>query len=139
LIAQAALETGWGRHQIRFADGRPSNNLFNIKADSRWEGERVAVNTVEYEQGVAVRKREYFRAYPSIRQGFNDYVAVLQAKPRYGQALAAARRPEAYFAALQEAGYATDPRYADKVVAVLRGTEMTAAIAQIKDASGRPL
>lgn len=131
LLAQSALETGWGRYMLRQPDGTPSNNLFNIKADRRWEGASVAVDSLEYQQGLAVKKRSRFRAYDSLRDSFNDYVAFLKSNPRYGGALEAASDPDRYFAALQEAGYATDPRYAEKIRRVLEGAEMQQALGAI--------
>ena len=135
LLAQAALETGWGRHIMRQPDGSVSHNLFGIKADRRWDGDRVSVNTLEYEQGVAVKKRDYFRAYESFRDSFNDYVDFLRSNPRYQDALRATASSQRYFTALQQAGYATDPRYAEKIDSVLRGPEMSRALDRLK-ASG---
>jgi flagellar protein FlgJ len=115
LVAQAALETGWGRHISQDSSGRNSRNLFNIKADSSWQGERVGVSTLEYRGGVAVRESAAFRAYGSFEQSFEDYVSFLQQNPRYRQALEQAADPEAYLQELQAAGYATDPAYAKKI------------------------
>jgi len=129
LVAQSALETGWGQHMLRQNDGSPSYNLFNIKADKRWDGDRVAVNSLEYEDGVAVKKRNHFRAYDSLRDSFHDYVAFLKDNPRYREALESVADPGRYFSALQQAGYATDPRYAEKIQAVLEGPEMRQALA----------
>jgi len=139
LLAQAALETGWGRHQIRGADGSLANNLFGIKADRRWEGERVSVNTLEYEQGTAVKKRAYFRAYESPRDSFHDYVGFLQSNPRYIKALQSTADSSAYFRALQQAGYATDPEYANKINAVMKGPEMNRALERLKSEEMRSL
>lgn len=139
LLAQAALETGWGRHQIRGADGSLANNLFGIKADRRWEGDRVSVSTLEYEQGSAVRKRAHFRAYESPRDSFQDYVGFLQSNPRYREALQSTADSSAYFRALQQAGYATDPEYANKINAVMEGPEMNRALERLKSEEIRPL
>lgn len=127
LLAQAALETGWGQSVITRADGRPSYNLFNIKADERWNGERLAVGTLEYENGVAVRKRAAFRAYNSYTEGFADYVNFLRDNPRYRDALAQGRDPVAFATALQDAGYATDPAYAAKIRRILDGDVLARA------------
>lgn len=116
LIAQSALETGWGQKLVRRTDGSMSNNLFNIKADKRWEGEKAAVNTLEFEQGVAVRQRADFRVYDTLEQSFNDFVDFLKSGERYGDALKQAARPASFVQGLQNAGYATDPQYADKVI-----------------------
>lgn len=127
LIAQAALETGWGRHMIRGEGGKDSYNLFGIKAGGRWQGERANVSTLEYENGVAVRRKDYFRAYPSYHQCFADYVALIRDNPRYQKALSASN-DAAYFSALQQAGYATDPNYAGKVLNILNSAPMRAAL-----------
>jgi len=119
LIAQSALETGWGRAVIRDDQGASSHNLFNIKADHRWDGAVVAKNTLEYVDGVAVRERAYFRRYDSPAQSFEDYVAFLQGSDRYGQALTRGDDAREFLDALQAAGYATDPAYARKISAIL--------------------
>jgi flagellar protein FlgJ len=124
LIAQAALESGWGKRQISHADGGTAHNLFGIKADRSWQGDKVAVSTLEYEGGVAVRKTEPFRAYASYRESFMDYANFIQSNPRYGKALSVADDPKAYFRELQKAGYATDPKYADKLISVMQGPQM---------------
>jgi flagellar protein FlgJ len=121
LLAQAALETGWGRHVIQRPDGSSSHNLFGIKADGRWQGDRARVQTLEYTDGVAVKVRDNFRAYASHADSFRDYVDFLQRNPRYREALQRTDDPAAYFSALQEAGYATDPAYAAKIQRILDG------------------
>lgn len=119
LVAQAALETGWGRSIIRDNSGNSSNNLFNIKAGGRWNGQAMSVNTLEYRDGVAEKERAAFRAYPSLEQSFDDYVNLIDSG-RYRDARASAADPDAYLKALQNAGYATDPQYADKVSSIYR-------------------
>lgn len=119
LLAQAALETGWGRHVMRRAEGSSSHNLFGIKADRRWSGDTVSSETTEYRDGVALRTRDRFRAYASFEQSFEDYVDFVQRNPRYREALRQTADPRAYFEALQAAGYATDPVYADKIGRIL--------------------
>lgn len=126
LLAQAALETGWGRAVARTPDGTPSHNLFGIKADHRWQGEQVKVRTLEYRDGVALKTRDAFRAYDSFADSFSDYADFISGNPRYRQALEAADSPDAYFHALQQAGYATDPDYADKVLSILARPELQA-------------
>ena len=116
-------------------NGASSHNLFGIKADGRWDGAQVRKETLEYEQGVAVRRREYFRTYDSFEQSFNDYVAFLKSSPRYAEALQKTDDPAAYFQSLQAAGYATDPAYADKILRVMQGPEMQAALASFKASS----
>lgn len=139
LLAQAALETGWGRAVMSAGDGGSSHNLFGIKADPRWQGEAVRRQTLEYAGGVAVRRREAFRAYDSFSESFQDYVALLKGSPRYAQALQKSDDPAAYFKALQDAGYATDPAYADKILRVMQGPEMRAALARLADSADRPV
>lgn len=126
LLAQAALESGWGRHLIRKADGSPAHNLFGIKADARWGGGRAVVRTLEYEQGVAVRKQAAFRAYDSWKASFDDYAEFLLGNPRYHEALENRGDPHRYLRALQRAGYATDPHYADKIIAILDSERLRA-------------
>jgi flagellar protein FlgJ len=139
ILAQAALESGWGRRMMQMLDGSSTNNLFGIKADRRWEGEKVSVDTLEYEQGLPSRKKAYFRAYESHRESFNDYVAFLRSSPRYREALEATSDPARYFSALQKAGYATDPRYAAKIDAVLNGPQMQRALERLKVTATQPL
>lgn len=112
IVAHAALESGWGRAEPRHADGRPSHNLFGIKAGSGWTGAVVDAVTHEFVNGVAERRSERFRAYASYAEAFADYARLLT--QRYAAALAA--RDGASFAeALQRGGYATDPAYAQKL------------------------
>jgi peptidoglycan hydrolase FlgJ len=118
LVAQAALETGWGKHTIRDASGRSTFNVFGIKTGSGWSGRRVTVPTLEFVDGVPERRRDAFRAYGSVADSFDDYVVLVSGQPRYRAALEAtdARR---YMRALQDGGYSTDPRYADKIMAIV--------------------
>lgn len=139
LLAQAALETGWGNHVMPAKNGESSHNLFGIKADQRWDGAQVRRDTLEYENGVAIRKREAFRAYQSYDESFQDYVAFLQSSPRYAEALAKADDSRAYFSALQNAGYATDPKYAEKIYRVMHGPEMSTALQEFKSETNRPI
>ncbi|WP_027858784.1 flagellar assembly peptidoglycan hydrolase FlgJ [Marinobacterium jannaschii] len=127
LLAQAALETGWGRHLIRQSDGSNSHNLFNIKADQRWSGERALVNTLEYNNGVPQQQRAAFRAYDSYESSFRDYVEFLKSNPRYQPALQQATNPVEYLQQLQQAGYATDPEYADKIGRIYQGEFLASA------------
>ncbi len=117
LLAQSALETGWGKHVPRHADGRSSFNLFGIKADRSWEGDKVSVGTLEYRNGVAQREQARFRAYESPAESFIDYVAFLRRNPRYRGALASTTG-EDFIRGLQQAGYATDPGYASKILGI---------------------
>jgi peptidoglycan hydrolase FlgJ len=120
LIAQAALETGWGQKMITGADGKPSFNLFGIKSGGSWSGDAVSVSTLEFRDGVMQRESAGFRAYNSYQDSFDDYVQLLQGQPRYRQAVEHAAQPERFVHHLQEAGYATDPLYADKINRVMQ-------------------
>ncbi|RDV25031.1 flagellar assembly peptidoglycan hydrolase FlgJ [Alteromonas aestuariivivens] len=122
LIAQAAVETGWGQHVIHKGEGQSSNNLFGIKANRHWQGDQAVVSTLEFNGGVANRQKAAFRAYDSLGQGLQDYVEFIKSQPRYQQAVANGHDTQSYFESLQQAGYATDPEYASKVMAVYNGT-----------------
>ncbi|WJG10555.1 flagellar assembly peptidoglycan hydrolase FlgJ [Aliiglaciecola sp. LCG003] len=128
LLAQAAVETGWGRFMIHGSEGQNSHNLFGIKADKRWQGDSAAINTVEFEDGVAKQKKAAFRSYDSFTDALQDYVAFVKDNPRYQQAMQKASDPKAYFDALQDAGYATDPQYADKIMSVLNSDTFKMAL-----------
>lgn len=118
LIAQAALETGWGKHVIHTRGGDNSFNLFNIKSSGQWQGDSVAVSTLEYKGSAAYYERAGFRKYNSYSESFADYVRLIKTNTRYQPALAAQDAP-AYADALQRAGYATDPLYANKIKRLL--------------------
>lgn len=120
VIAQAALETGWGKKIIQTEQGQSSNNLFNIKADSRWQGDKVNKETLEFVQGSMVKKKEPFRVYENLSQSINDYINFLSKSPRYQAALEKSGDVEHFVHGLQKAGYATDPRYAEKVLGTLK-------------------
>jgi flagellar protein FlgJ len=115
LLAQAALETGWGRHQPRAADGASSHNLFGIKAGASWQGAKALAATTEYVAGKAVTAFEAFRAYGSYTEAFQDFARLMRSSPRYAGVMAATGDAGAYAQSLQRAGYATDPRYAEKL------------------------
>lgn len=127
LIAQSALETGWGQSILGDHVGRSSNNLFNIKAGNYWEGPSVGVTTLEFSEGIPRPQRARFRAYSSIAESFADYVALLRGQPRYAAALANADDPWRFMRSLQQAGYATDPEYARKVIELLRDDAISGA------------
>ena len=117
VIAQAALETGWGRSRPGDASGT-SNNYFGIKAGSGWRGNSVSSDTTEFTGGVAGSERAQFRAYGSVAENMSDYVHLLSSNPRYAAALNTGNDVHAFASALQRGGYATDPRYAEKVAAM---------------------
>ncbi len=124
LLAQAALETGWGRHVMSRNGGGSSHNLFGIKADPRWDGERVRRTTLEFKDGVALKTRAAFRAYDSFGHSLSDYVQFIQSNPRYRRALEQVEDERGYFRELQRAGYATDPKYAEKIEQILNSDVM---------------
>ena len=120
LVAQAALETGWGKSIIRQQDGSSSHNLFGIKTHNTWDGDSARVLTTEYKNGKPVKEAASFRAYESYAHSFDDYVSFLQGNGRYEKALASTENPEQFARELQKAGYATDPQYARKVAQIAR-------------------
>ncbi len=128
LLAQAALETGWGQRMPRNADGSPSLNLFAVKAGAQWSGARAPATTVEFAGGVASRQRTAFRAYGSIEEGAGDFAKLLTASPRYREVLAAGADPQAYVERIGRSGYATDPQYANKLSQILNGDTLRAAL-----------
>lgn len=119
LVAQAALETGWGQHMPQQADGTSSNNLFGIKADASWKSQKVMANTLEYKNNVAQQENSAFRVYTSFKDSFSDYASFIRGNPRYQEALQNAQDSHQFVKGLQKAGYATDPSYADKVTALM--------------------
>ncbi|MBB1477752.1 flagellar assembly peptidoglycan hydrolase FlgJ [Shewanella sp. SG41-3] len=123
LIAQSALETGWGQKVVRRNDGTMSNNLFNIKADKRWQGDKTSVNTLEFEKGIAVQQKADFRMYDNLEQSFNDFVSFISQGDRYQDARKVAAEPTQFIKALQKAGYATDPQYANKIINVMKSVK----------------
>jgi flagellar protein FlgJ len=130
LIAQAALETGWGKHVIHSPKGENSFNLFNIKAGNQWQGKSINVSTQEVNQGVTYYERADFKKYNSYAESFADYVRLIKNNSRYQQALSAGKDSGAYAQELQKAGYATDPDYADKIKSLLK-TEAISAMASV--------
>jgi flagellar protein FlgJ len=123
MLAQAGHESGWGRHEIRRADGTPAHNLFGIKAGANWKGPVAEVTTTEYVNGEPRRMVQRFRAYASHAESFADYAALMKTQPRYQAVVAAGNDPRAFAQGLQRAGYATDPRYADKLSGAIATTQ----------------
>ncbi len=128
LVSQAALETGWGKRVIERADGQSSHNLFGIKADKSWDGNAVRVPALEYRQGLAERSLESFRAYDSFAESAMDYVNFLKSNPRYQRALSITENVAGFWQELQNAGYATDPNYADKLLNIYRNIDIGNAL-----------
>jgi peptidoglycan hydrolase FlgJ len=120
MLGQAALESGWGKREIIAADGTPSHNLFGIKATGSWKGKVVEAATTEYVNGVAHKKIEKFRAYDSYADAFRDYGNLLRNNPRYQNVMASTNDVAAFAQGLQRAGYATDPKYAEKLTRLIK-------------------
>ncbi len=139
LISQAALETGWGKHMIRSADGSNSYNLFGIKADARWQGDRAVTETIEFRDGLMRKERATFRAYDSLSDSVSDYVNFLKSHPRYQQALNIAADAPAFARALSEAGYATDPDYSGKINRIMNSASLRETVSDIKEITREPL
>lgn len=127
LVAQAALETGWGKFELKNADGTPSHNLFNIKAGRSWSGDTVSTATTEYVNGAATRENARFRAYGSYADSFRDYANLIRNNPRYA-AVVGQSDATAFARGLQAAGYATDPQYADKLARIINGNTLRVAL-----------
>ncbi|MBP7530055.1 MAG: glucosaminidase domain-containing protein, partial [Syntrophorhabdaceae bacterium] len=128
ILAQAALETGWGTELLA-----GTNNLFNIKADSSWEGSSATFNVLEFEKGERVYRNEDFRVYSSYEESFEDWVDFLQANPRYADCFSeeSLSNDANFVNALAEAGYATDPHYAAKLMSTINGQSMRRALASL--------
>jgi flagellar protein FlgJ len=141
LIAQAALETGWGQSLPCDAQGNNSFNLFGIKAGQSWSGDSVTVKTLEFEGGVPMPKQAKFRAYGSAAESFKDYVSLLRDNPRYADALNTGSDTNAFATALQRGGYATDPAYAQKIAAISQNLGARAPISEtaLKSSTGAPI
>ncbi|GLR74921.1 flagellar assembly peptidoglycan hydrolase FlgJ [Aliivibrio sifiae] len=122
LIAQAALETGWGKKVIQNSVDS-SHNLFNIKADRSWQGDKIAKNTLEYHDNIAVTENAAFRSYDNYEESFSDFVRFLNQNPRYERALQQTQSSESFIKGIHSAGYATDPNYSDKVMSVMKTVE----------------
>ncbi|MNX59816.1 Peptidoglycan hydrolase FlgJ [compost metagenome] len=118
IMGQAALESGWGQREIKHPDGSTSYNLFGIKAGGSWKGQVVNVLTTEYEDGVAKKVTQPFRAYSSYEESFSDYARLIGNSPRY-EAVTQARNEIDAARKIQDAGYATDPRYAQKLIGIM--------------------
>ena len=133
IVAQAALETGWGKHIIHQGDGKNSHNLFGIKADQRWDGEVAKVSTLEYREGIAKKEIAPFRVYDSYEHSLTDYAKFVQDSERYQDAIENGQSIKGYSEGLQNGGYATDPNYAQKIQRIASGDMLAQAI----DRAGR--
>ena len=120
MLGQAALESGWGKHEIKGRDGTASHNLFGIKAGANWTGKVAEAVTTEYVNGVAQTRVEKFRAYDSYADSFKDYAKLITGNKRYEKVLASAGDASSFAQGLQRAGYATDPNYAAKLTRIIK-------------------
>ncbi len=136
VLAQAALETGWGSHVMLARDGSNSNNLFGIKASSGWSGDSVARRTIEFEGGAARQELARFRAYDDVSASFDDYFDFLSSNPRYKAVRDHGNDINGFADALADSGYATDPAYAEKISRVANSDTMQRVLAQLKNAPG---
>ena len=128
VLAQAALETQWGKHMPTHSNGNASNNLFGMKAGQSWGGDKVSVPTLEFEDGVAVHRRAQFRSYNNPGESFNDYAQLIADNPRYAKALNHGEDVVGFARGLVNGGYATDPSYAQKIVAIANSPQMRDAL-----------
>jgi peptidoglycan hydrolase FlgJ len=128
MLAQAALETGWGQRMPRNADGSSSHNMFGIKAGEEWTGARAIADSMEVANGVATPRRTAFRAYGSIEDSVADFANLLKHSPRYQDAIAAGGDAQAYIAGIGKSGYATDPEYANKLNQILKSDTLQSAL-----------
>ena len=131
MVGQAGHETGWGQHEIKLRGGAPSYNLFGIKADASWRGKVAEVTTTEYVGGVARKTTAKFRAYDSYADSFRDYGRLITQSPRYSKVAQQTDSPLAFASSLQQAGYATDPRYAAKLSRAIETTQRLQQRAQV--------
>jgi peptidoglycan hydrolase FlgJ len=127
IMAQAALETGWGKRVPTHADGTPSHNFFGIKAHGGWDGGRLVKTTHEHLGGRMQKVSAEFRSYDSVGEAFDDYARFLQSNPRYAEALRRGDDAAGFARGLQEAGYATDPAYASKLLKLMSGRTISRA------------
>jgi len=139
VLAQAALETQWGKHMPAHADGSSSNNLFGMKAGAGWDGGRVNVPTLEFEGGVPVRRQAQFRSYATPAASFEDYARLVGENPRYAGALGKGDDVLGFARGLIIGRYATDPAYASKIAAIADSPAMRQALAALKNSVSLPI
>ncbi len=131
IIAQVALETGWGKHVLRNDKGESSFNLFGIKADTRWQGEVARKDTLEYRNGIAARENAAFRSYGTLADAFSDYVEFLKTNGRYNNVVNKKTDSKQWGYELQQAGYATDPKYGNKIAKILDSDILKTALTEL--------
>lgn len=139
IVAQAALETGWGAHVMPDRHGANSFNLFGIKASGGWQGEQVSRRTLEFEDGVPRPQTARFRAYDNVAASFADYTDFLADNPRYRDVSGHGNDVAGFANALQSAGYATDPKYAEKLARVVDSPTMRSVIRELKNSAAQPI
>lgn len=132
LLAQAALETNWGKNIISHTGQDSSYNLFNIKADPSWKNDQVSTLAIEQQDGLFVKQKSSFRKYESFADSFHDYVHFIKSNPRYSKALENVSDPEAYIQSLQKAHFATDKEYADKIMNIYNSRRFNELIKNAK-------
>ncbi len=139
IVAQAALETGWGAHVMPNQNGDTSFNLFGIKASGGWRGEQVTRQTLEFEDGVPRPQKAQFRAYSDVAATFDDYTRLLTENPRYKSVNGHGTNVAGFANALQSSGYATDPQYADKLKRIMNSPTMKSVMSELKNSSARSI
>lgn len=132
LLAQAALETNWGKKIIQHPNNSSTHNLFNIKAGAHWNKDAAMTTTLEQKDGVISKEKAQFRSYSSFKESFDDYVQFLRENDRYSQAVTKAQHPHEFIQALQQAGYATDEKYTDKVMSIYTSRSFKDLIEQME-------
>lgn len=135
ILAQAALETGWGKHMMPGNNGAASFNLFGIKSGSGWSGDQVVRNTLEVRDGVSRQEQAKFRSYANVSSAFADYKDFIAENPRYENVRGSGDDASGFARALQESGYATDPNYAQKIQNILDGPTMRRVISELRTGS----
>ena len=132
LLAQAALETDWGKKVISHTSGQSTHNLFNIKTDPTWKKDSTITATLEQKGGILVKEKATFKSYESYHESFMDYAKLIKSSSRYRKAVENAQEPASYMQALQEAGYATDSQYSNKVIEILHGPQFQPLVTREK-------
>jgi flagellar protein FlgJ len=139
IVAQAALETGWGAHVMPDRRGDSSFNLFGIKAGSGWRGEQVSRRTLEFENGIPMPQNAAFRSYDDVAATFDDYTRFLSDNPRYSSVSGHGSDVAGFARALQDSGYATDPKYADKLTRIVNSPTMRSVMSTLKNSVAQPI
>jgi len=139
IVAQAALETGWGKHVMSDGQGASSFNLFGIKVGTGWRGDQVSRQTLEFENGIPQRQNALFRSYNDVAATFEDYTNFLSDNPRYSTVSGHGGDVAGFARALQDSGYATDPQYADKLTRIIESPTMRSVMLALKNSVAQPI